>query len=73
MTIGCHGLVWTGTFDEAGLAAAAERTRRAGFSWLGLTGASGGEVHARKLGTPLRDAVCERDVIAVWVQAVGYQ
>lgn len=26
--------VWTGTFDEAGLAAAAERSRRAGFDLL---------------------------------------
>jgi D-psicose/D-tagatose/L-ribulose 3-epimerase len=34
MVIGCHGLVWTGTFDEAGLAAAAERNRRAGFDLL---------------------------------------
>jgi D-psicose/D-tagatose/L-ribulose 3-epimerase len=34
VTIGCHGLVWTGTFDEAGLAAAAERNRRAGFDLL---------------------------------------
>ena len=34
VTIGCHGLVWTGAFDEAGLAAAAERNRRAGFDLL---------------------------------------
>jgi D-psicose/D-tagatose/L-ribulose 3-epimerase len=29
--IGCHALVWTGEFDEAGIYSAAERTRRAGF------------------------------------------
>jgi D-psicose/D-tagatose/L-ribulose 3-epimerase len=29
--IGCHALVWTGDFDEAGIRSAAERTRRAGF------------------------------------------
>lgn len=29
--IGCHALVWTGTFDEPGIRAAVERTRRAGF------------------------------------------
>jgi D-psicose/D-tagatose/L-ribulose 3-epimerase len=34
MVIGCHGLVWAGTFDEAMLAAAAERNRRAGFDLL---------------------------------------
>jgi hypothetical protein len=31
VTIGCHGLVWTGTFDEAGLAAAADGTA---LGWL---------------------------------------
>jgi|RhiMethySRZTD1v2_1073278.scaffolds.fasta_scaffold28375_5 hypothetical protein len=31
MAIGWHGLVGTGTFDEVGLTAAAERTRRADF------------------------------------------
>ena len=29
--IGCHALVWCGTFDEAGIRSAADRTRRAGF------------------------------------------
>jgi D-psicose/D-tagatose/L-ribulose 3-epimerase len=32
--IGCHGLVWTGTFDERGLAGAADRTISAGFDLL---------------------------------------
>ena len=29
--IGCHALVWTGTFDADGINAAVERTHRAGF------------------------------------------
>lgn len=29
--IGCHALVWTGTFDPAGIALSVARTRRAGF------------------------------------------
>jgi D-psicose/D-tagatose/L-ribulose 3-epimerase len=32
--IGCHALVWTGTFDEAGIRSSAERTRRAGFDLI---------------------------------------
>ena len=32
--IGCHALVWTGTFDEAGIRSAAERTARAGFDLI---------------------------------------
>jgi len=32
--IGCHALVWTGTFDEAGVGSAAERTARAGFDLI---------------------------------------
>ena len=32
--IGCHALVWTGTFDEAGVRSAAERTARAGFDLI---------------------------------------
>jgi D-psicose/D-tagatose/L-ribulose 3-epimerase len=32
--IGCHALVWTGEFDEAGVYSAAERTRRAGFDLI---------------------------------------
>ena len=32
--IGCHALVWTGTFDEAGIRSSAERTRRAGFDMI---------------------------------------
>jgi D-psicose/D-tagatose/L-ribulose 3-epimerase len=34
MNIGCHGLVWTGTFDERGIRHAAERTRAAGFDLI---------------------------------------
>ncbi len=34
MNIGCHGLVWTGTFDEAGIRLAAEKTRAAGFDLI---------------------------------------
>jgi|SRR3954447_7045087 D-psicose/D-tagatose/L-ribulose 3-epimerase len=32
--IGCHGLVWTGTFDEPSFAGAVDRTLRAGFDLL---------------------------------------
>ena len=32
--IGCHGLVWTGTFDEQGFAGAVDRTLTAGFDLL---------------------------------------
>lgn len=32
--IGCHGLVWSGTFDRAGLSRAVERTQQAGFDLL---------------------------------------
>ncbi|WP_151524022.1 sugar phosphate isomerase/epimerase family protein [Serinicoccus kebangsaanensis] len=31
MKIGCHGLVWTGTYDARGIRHAVERTRTAGF------------------------------------------
>lgn len=34
MNIGCHGLVWTGDFDEAGIRLAAEKTREAGFDLI---------------------------------------
>ncbi len=34
MTIGCHGLVWSGTFDEQGFALACEHTERAGFDQI---------------------------------------
>lgn len=34
MTIGCHGLVWTGVFDAAGIRLAAEKTRKAGFDLI---------------------------------------
>ncbi len=34
MHIGCHGSVWTGTFDEAGLQTAVSRTVAAGFDLL---------------------------------------
>ena len=32
--IGCHALVWTGTFDDTGIRSAAQRTRRAGFDLI---------------------------------------
>lgn len=32
--IGCHGLVWSGTFDRAGLSRAVEHTQQAGFDLL---------------------------------------
>lgn len=32
--IGCHGLVWTGQFDEQGFARAVDRTQAAGFDLL---------------------------------------
>jgi len=32
--IGCHGLVWTGSFDEQGFAGAVDRTLTAGFDLL---------------------------------------
>jgi D-psicose/D-tagatose/L-ribulose 3-epimerase len=31
MRIGCHGLVWTGIYDEAGIRHAVHRTKQAGF------------------------------------------
>lgn len=34
MEIGCHGLVWTGEFDEAGMDLAIRNTREAGFDLL---------------------------------------
>ncbi len=34
MMIGCHGSVWTGTFDAAGLELSARRTREAGFDLI---------------------------------------
>ena len=34
MNIGCHGLVWTGTFDAAGIRRSAERTKAAGFDLI---------------------------------------
>lgn len=34
--IGCHGSVWTGTFDEVGLRRAVEGTARAGFDLIEL-------------------------------------
>ncbi|MGN6272711.1 MAG: sugar phosphate isomerase/epimerase family protein [Protaetiibacter sp.] len=34
MTIGCHGLVWTGVFDATGIRLAAEKTKRAGFDLI---------------------------------------
>jgi len=32
--IGCHGLVWTGTFDEQAFARTVDRTLTAGFDLL---------------------------------------
>ncbi len=34
MNIGCHGLVWTGTFDADGIRRSAERTKSAGFDLI---------------------------------------
>ncbi|WP_149083710.1 MULTISPECIES: sugar phosphate isomerase/epimerase family protein [Microbacterium] len=34
MNIGCHGLVWTGTFDADGIRLAVEKTKRAGFDLI---------------------------------------
>lgn len=34
MNIGCHGLVWTGTFDADGIRRSAERTKAAGFDLI---------------------------------------
>ena len=34
MKIGCHGLVWTGTFDEQAFARTVDRTLTAGFDLL---------------------------------------
>lgn len=34
MKIGCHGLVWTGDFDAAGIQHAVAQTRRAGFDLI---------------------------------------
>lgn len=34
MLIGCHGLVWTGTFDATGIRHAVGRTRKAGFDLI---------------------------------------
>ena len=36
MQIGCHGLVWTGTFDEPGLRLAISKTQAAGFDLIEL-------------------------------------
>jgi D-psicose/D-tagatose/L-ribulose 3-epimerase len=34
MRIGCHGLVWTGTYDEAGIRRAVRKTSEAGFDLI---------------------------------------
>lgn len=34
MKIGCHGLVWTGSYDAAGIREAVERTARVGFDLI---------------------------------------
>ncbi|MDR2999003.1 MAG: sugar phosphate isomerase/epimerase [Microbacterium sp.] len=34
MNIGCHGLVWTGTFDAEGIRRAVEKTAQAGFDLI---------------------------------------
>jgi D-psicose/D-tagatose/L-ribulose 3-epimerase len=34
MMIGCHGLVWTGTYDAAGIRHAVQKTREAGFDLI---------------------------------------
>jgi D-psicose/D-tagatose/L-ribulose 3-epimerase len=34
MQIGCHGSVWTGTFDESGLRRAVSKTKNAGFDLI---------------------------------------
>lgn len=34
MRIGCHGLVWTGTYDEAGIRRAVQKTSEAGFDLI---------------------------------------
>ena len=34
MNIGCHGLVWTGEFDAAGIRLSAEKTKAAGFDLI---------------------------------------
>lgn len=34
MNIGCHGLVWTGTFDADGIRLAVEKTKQAGFDLI---------------------------------------
>lgn len=34
MNIGCHGLVWTGTFDADGIRLAVEKTKEAGFDLI---------------------------------------
>lgn len=34
MNIGCHGLVWTGTFDAEGIRLAVEKTAQAGFDLI---------------------------------------
>ncbi len=34
MQLGCHGLVWTGSFDEAGFDRAVEKTQAAGYDLL---------------------------------------
>jgi D-psicose/D-tagatose/L-ribulose 3-epimerase len=34
MKIGCHGLVWTGTYDAAGIRHAVQKTREAGFDLI---------------------------------------
>ncbi|QFG69738.1 sugar phosphate isomerase/epimerase family protein [Ornithinimicrobium pratense] len=34
MDIGCHGLVWTGSFDQQGISLAARKTKEAGFDLI---------------------------------------
>jgi D-psicose/D-tagatose/L-ribulose 3-epimerase len=34
MTIGCHGLVWTGVFDAPGIRLSVEKTKQAGFDLI---------------------------------------
>ena len=38
--IGCHGLVWSGSFGREGMALAVERTEEAGFGILEVPPAS---------------------------------
>ena len=34
MQIGCHGLVWTGTYDAAGIRHAVQKSKEAGFDLI---------------------------------------